>query len=189
MIVPKWVDLINCGNASRKSVLLLERSWSPKMVETNRKMGRQVDTGRSGVVLCEILEREWPVKVKRNPEQNPKLFESQVECVQLQPWTRREGRKDSSSASLKKSHSARSQCCTGFLSKLSVSLLHSPLKAMLVGYRWPIDQDRLWVGSTGLRGYWASLPLKTPRIGEVNLLQTYSPCYPQKVTKSCVFKR
>ena len=30
-----------------------------------------------------------------------------------------------------------------------------------------------------------SLPLKTPSPGEVNLLQTYSPCYPQKVEKLC----
>ena len=30
-----------------------------------------------------------------------------------------------------------------------------------------------------------SLPLKTPSPGEVNLLQTYSPCYPGKDDKSC----
>ena len=35
----------------------------------------------------------------------------------------------------------------------------------------------------------ANLPLKTPSPMEVNLLQTYSPRYPQKVEKSLVFLR
>ena len=32
------------------------------------------------------------------------------------------------------------------------------------------------------------LPLKTPRIGEVNLLQTYSPCYPKSYEQLCFLR-
>ena len=34
----------------------------------------------------------------------------------------------------------------------------------------------------------SNLPLKTPSPGEVNLLQTYTPCYPQKVEKLCFLR-
>ena len=36
-------------------------------------------------------------------------------------------------------------------------------------------------GDEDLSGYEILLPLKTPSPGEVNLLQTYSPCYPKSL--------